>query len=161
MFVTGLLTATPLETVQLQGTSGSPIVRTYNGFSESQQYGWRTFSITGVSSGPNNLIKGKIQTAGYMEGSSASYVNISDWVIPNDWNNGPYYVRITHVADDVPDTGSFGTWRDLSTQNTIFGWRHNGISYREGTVKVEISTQQDEAGIIATGYYRGRVLVSP
>lgn len=165
MFPFGLLTATPPETVTLLGTAGAPIIRNEFGFSESGETYHIQFNLCSVTSAPNSLTRGKMEKAGYKEGISAVFTEIHDWVTPNDYQEGPYYVRLTAFADTAPDFSSHAvngtTWHDMTGTNVYFGWSHNGPIIREGVVKVEIATDSGGSNIVATGYYRGRVNSSP
>lgn len=155
-----LLSATPPETVYLQGTAGSPVTRTMFGFSESSETYHISFNVCSITSGPNSLTRGKFEWAGYKEGDLAVYTEIHDWVVPNDFQQGPYYIRVTYESGTTPDFGTLDTWLS-SASNVIFGWSHNGPIVREGVVKVEIATDSGGSNIVATGYYKGRVNSSP
>ena len=105
-----------------------------------------------------------MQSAGFKDGVQAVFSTIHSWVIPNDYQEGPYYVRLTAFADTPPDFASpavdGSTWH-TTFGNIEFGWSHNGVFFREGTVKIEIATDSGGTNIVATGYYRGRVNSSP
>lgn len=155
-----ILTASPAETVSLQGTVGVPIIRQILGFSESSETYHLNFCFCSVTSAPNSLTRGYAEWAGYKEGNLASYTQIHAWVIPTDYQEGPYWIRATFVADNAPDTGTLDVWISMAS-NVFWGWSHNGPTARTGTIKVEIATDSGGSNIVATGYYRGRVSSAP
>lgn len=157
-----LLAAKPPESVFLNGSLGSPVTHDVNGFSESSETYHQRFNICSVDSIPNSLTRGKLERAGYKEGVLAVYTEVHSWVVPNDYQDGPYWARLTFETGTgvTPDVGTMDTWSPL-TSNFIFGWSHNGGVARGGTVKAEIATDDAGAEIVATGWYRGTVTVTP
>lgn len=156
------------ETVTLFGSLGSPI--TANQFSinpDEAQVHWM-FGCT--TSAFNSIDRGKAQRATYDTGVLATFISVSGWVDPTDFQDGPYYIRAQlKSGDDQPVAGDglplevigtaddAGDWFTLTNDSTNRGWRWHAtgpVGMKVATIKVEISTGASEAGILATGYYK-------
>jgi hypothetical protein len=130
------------DVVTLSGTSGSPNYATDT--ASVALAGWR-FNSDG--------------TVDKMEGGSAFQFNsTTEWVIPNVYGNGPYWIRYTE------DSGATANWISNSAKNTwlaltsdrIWQWTSN-IGIRTGAGKVEIAKDSGGSNIVATGYYGGDI----
>lgn len=155
-----MLSATPPETVTLQGTAGAPVSRTDSSILDPQD-GRITLAV--VTTTFQTLTRGHIEWDGYVAGQSASYTSIHSWVTPNDYLLGPYYIRATLHADAAPDIGNaLNVWWSLtkdSGSNVFWTWSRNQIGSNTGTLKLEIATDSQGNNIVATGYYKMTITV--
>ena len=147
------------SSIVLGGTSGSPLqVNTTQFGSQLALCEW-TFGATTSGS----ITRGKVQKDGRYDGQARSMTTVSSWVIPNDFQEGPYYIRATdHDGGDMPTDGdALGVWHSLTNggSNRFFTWINpsTGFSFQSGTIKVEIATDALGANIVATGYYKAIV----
>ena len=136
-----------------------------------------TWLFAGADVPGNSIERGQAQRAGRSSNQATTYISANigtDWVIPNDFQDGPYFIRAQHDTTglNVAPTGNvssvtnpIGTadnpvdWLTLENgvTNRFWEWQTNGDAFNEsqGIIKVEISTTQSEAGIVATGLYTG------
>lgn len=166
------------ETVSLGGTQSSPRpVQSFNteGVGQAAFSGW-LFGCT--TSAFNSIERGQVQKASWEKNGGveqqAIYTSVdtsTSWIIPNDFQNGPYYIRAQLLSGtDQPDTGSglpletvgaaddTADWFALTNggPNIFWIWKQEtSAGLVSGTIKVEISTTNSEAGILTTGWYRG------
>jgi len=163
------------ETITLHGTLGTPIVA-----SHTAPFGFDSHAVWlfGVAPFPSQSIeRGQTQRATYTFVANFTSVNTEDaWVIPNDFA-GSYWIRAQHDTGGVNEFPNFNNstitkvigsadnpadWVTLTNGGTDrhWGWEETQVfNTREGIIKVEISTTQSEAGIVATGFYRGVAFV--
>ena len=165
------------EVVTLHGTLAVPILVTHSSpFGFTSNANW---IISAEDRLFNNIFRGQVQKAGYTFTLNFTSVNVdTDWVIPNDFQEGPYFIRgQLRAGDDQPFIAAVGaqSWlpmdvigtadnpanwfeliNDAPTSFAEFRWRALAFpDNNRGTVKVDISSSTSEAGILATGYYRG------
>lgn len=154
------------ETVSLSGTLGSP--RSALGVSFAPDAAVAIWLFAGLDSAPTSIVQGQAQK---YEGDLLDPFNFvsdnpsTDWVQPNDFQNGPYYIRATFQtaggdeAPSWPSSAALDTWHIMTNGfvNLSWGWQSTitGGSLSQGTIKVEIATDSGGTNIVATGYYRG------
>lgn len=136
---------TPVETITLTGTSGSPtyvgnIVVSDNDYARSGLF----FTVGGT-----------IQYASGLGGQSTT--NLASWC--NVSPSQTYYIRCLNTAGDPPDDAGnlMNTWYALSTQrNFIRIDTRSTPSYGNESITARIEIASDAAGsnILATGYYQ-------
>lgn len=90
---------------------------------------------------------------------------LSDAQIGTEWadggtpSEGTFWARATLDAGDAPNGAStgLGTWENITTASPVVGWSFQQTSegVRDGTIKIEISSDSSGTPIVATGYYRG------
>ena len=163
------------ETVNLTGGSTSHLtLQPDNPPFRSSNVSWL---FSGIDIVPQSIAKGQAQRSGWTSPIQLSvYTSVSigtDWVIPNDFQEGPYWIRAQYDdtgINEPPTSGStipkvIGSadaaldWVTLENgiTNRFWRWTTNGDAFDtiQGTIKVEISTTQSEAGIVGTGFYSG------
>jgi len=166
------------EKVTLHGTLGAPVSFSFFG----QQPDNPPFDVvhaawlfSGVASAFNSIERGQVQRSGWSAGDLSTYTSHNvdtDWVIPNDYQDGPYYIRAQYDntgLNEIPSAGS-SIPKVIGSPDAAIDWLviTNGIHNRfwrastNGTftdtrrflLKIEISKTQSESGIVATGFYR-------
>ncbi len=159
-------TTSPTESVNLSGTAVSP--RTWAHISIGGNEAVVSWLFGGKDGGTASIARGEVQRAGYDNGVQAIYTSIdtgTDWVIPHNFQEGPYWFRGTLESGDAPNIGlALGVWTSVSNDvnNFSFGWQKTGGNGTvSGTVKVEIATDSGGSNIVATGYYKGTATNEP
>ena len=162
------------EIVTLHGTLAVPILKTF-----STPFGFPanvTWIFSPKDQAFNSIERGQVQKAGFTSGILLfTSVNIdTDWVQPNDFQNGPYFIRAQlEAGGDQPFVATVGLplsvigtadnpadWFTLTNGGAFAEYRRRALAFPDmefGTIKVDISSSASEAGILATGFYRAEV----
>lgn len=162
MLAGGFMSQAAQEAAALRGSSGSPILRSYDALDPADAEVLWQLSVS--SSGTR--VQGDIQSSGHDVGAGAIWTSdnaLTDWVNIKDYLD-LYWARATLNAGDAPTLGSgLGTWLSLvkGGSQRFWGWRHTSIpGSTDGSIKLEISTDSSGTVIVATGYYRALCTVS-
>lgn len=75
---------------------------------------------------------------------------LADWVANAHATIGDgYWIRVTLTAGDALDTGTAGSWLQLSSDRT-FGYSQSGLGSKSGTFTIEIATDSGGSNIVDT-----------
>ena len=135
-----------------------------------------TITLSGSSGTPNEVVANEVDPdtagAGWVFNSDGT-VDEEDGVLTQfqpgtEWSSkqpsppATLYIRATPDTGSVPTvaaSAAVNTWLALST-NRAWIWEQDVPGTYQGSVKVEIAWDAAGSNIAATGYYKGRAVVS-
>ncbi len=165
----GVLSSVKRESVILQGTSGSPIVRTSLGNDDIPPIAVRqAYLQLTIGTGVGGAQIGYMQFDGYDEGEAISLGNVHQAWFPANFEE-TYYYRWQDTGNyNAPDASLHAEWTSgnftqIDNGNVSPWWRigHDGPITRFCEIQIDIATDLAGTNIVTTGYYRIGASQSP
>lgn len=165
----GILDKKPRETVALQGTSSSPIIRLSAGADDIPPIAVRqAFLQLTTGSGALGSTIGYMQFDGYDEGEQINLGTVHQVWTPANYGE-TYYFRWQDTGNyNPPDASLYPEWTsgnfiEISNPTASPWWRigHDGPVARYCEIQIDISSDLEGTNILTTGYYRIGALQSP